>query len=151
MDDVLLQIVTELCDSLAEAEAETAHLKTIGLWEGFFGVANLISSENQPELSLPSNCNVKEADVIVNARVACDPVILSSTLNKRWRQFANSTERKPNSAKPKASAPTPRADASLRYGGLIHSASMCLISTIDSPRRHGGHGVKKTEARITKS
>ena len=59
-----------------EIEAETAHLKTIGLWEGFFGVANLISSDTQPELSLPSKCEVQVVDVIVNARVACDPALL---------------------------------------------------------------------------
>ncbi len=76
LDELLLDIVTRLRDRLAEVEAETAHLKTIGLWEGFFGVANLVSSENQPELSLPSNCDVRTVDVIVNARVACDPVLL---------------------------------------------------------------------------
>ena len=82
LDDVLLQIVTVLQKSLAEAGAETAHLKTIGLWEGFFGVANLISSENVPELSLPSNCRVKDVDVIVNARVACDPEILETLVKQ---------------------------------------------------------------------
>jgi Ni2+-binding GTPase involved in maturation of urease and hydrogenase len=78
LDELLLDVVTRLRDTLAEAEAETAHLKTIGLWEGFFGVANLISSETQPELSLASNCDVQEIDLIVNARVACDPSVLES-------------------------------------------------------------------------
>lgn len=78
LDDLLLDVVTRLRDSLEEIDAETAHLKVIGLWEGFFGVANLISSEDRPELSLPSNCEVKEIDLIVNARVACDPAILET-------------------------------------------------------------------------
>jgi G3E family GTPase len=78
LDDLLLRIVSHLRDALAREGAETAHLKTIGLWEGFFGVANLISSDTEPELSLPSNCQVQEADIIVNARVACDPVLLES-------------------------------------------------------------------------
>ncbi len=73
LDGLLLGIVTRLKDLLAAHGAEAAHLKTIGLWEGFFGVANLISSDVPPELSLPSRCTVREADVIVNARVACDP------------------------------------------------------------------------------
>ena len=73
LDELLLGIVTRLRDSLAETGAEAAHLKTIGLWEGFFGVANLISSDTPPELSLPSNCDAQEVEVIVNARVACDP------------------------------------------------------------------------------
>jgi hypothetical protein len=62
--------------ALVPLGAEVAHLKAIGLWEGFFGVANLVSSGTRPELSLPSNCQVKEADVIVNARVALDPALL---------------------------------------------------------------------------
>ena len=73
LDALLLELVTRLRDSLQVIGAETAHLKTIGLWEGFFGVANLVSSDSEPELSLPSHCDVQEVDVIVNARVACDP------------------------------------------------------------------------------
>jgi Ni2+-binding GTPase involved in maturation of urease and hydrogenase len=76
MDDLLLDVVKRLQDSLAQIDAETAHLKAIGLWEGYFGVTNLISSENQPELSLASNCDVKSFDLIVNARVVCDPKTL---------------------------------------------------------------------------
>lgn len=73
LDSLLLDIVNRLRGRLEETGAETAHLKTIGLWEGFFGVANLVSSTTEPELSLPSNCQVQDVDVIVNARVACDP------------------------------------------------------------------------------
>lgn len=76
LDELLLEVVTGLAGKLAAAGAETAHLKTIGLWEGFFGVANLIARDAQPELSLPSNCRVEEIDLIVNARVACDPAVL---------------------------------------------------------------------------
>lgn len=76
LDEFLLGIVTRLQESLVAADAEPAHLKTIGLWEGFFGVANLISSDTPPVLSLPSGCRVREAEVVVNARVACDPELL---------------------------------------------------------------------------
>lgn len=76
LDELLLEIVSRLQVALEGTGAETAHLKTIGLWEGFFGVANLISSDSRPELSLASNCHVKDVDVIVNARVACDPIEL---------------------------------------------------------------------------
>lgn len=78
LDDLLFEIVERLSDRLKAAGFEAAHLKTIGLWEGFFGVANLISNESGPELSLSSNCQVQEVDVIVNARVACDPQELQS-------------------------------------------------------------------------
>ena len=77
LDELLLGIVTRLQESLVADDAEPAHLKTIGLWEGFFGVANLISSDTPPVLSLPSRCQVREADIVVNARVACDPEQLS--------------------------------------------------------------------------
>jgi Ni2+-binding GTPase involved in maturation of urease and hydrogenase len=76
LDDLLLDVVGRLARNLSGAGAETAHLKTIGLWEGFFGVANLISRDHHPELSLPSNCSVREFDLIVNARVATDPAVL---------------------------------------------------------------------------
>jgi len=76
LDELLLDIVTRLRDALVLDESETAHLKAIGLWEGFFGVANLISNDSLPELSLPSNCRAREIDLIVNARVACDPALL---------------------------------------------------------------------------
>jgi len=45
----------------------------IALYEGFYGVANLIDRDTPPELSLPSNCQAKVADVVINARVAIDP------------------------------------------------------------------------------
>ena len=76
LDALLLAIVDELRERLARDNAETAHLKTIGLWEGSFGVANLVSSWTPAELSLPSKADMTEANVIVNARVALDPAIL---------------------------------------------------------------------------
>lgn len=78
LDDLLLDIVRRLSQELDQTGAETAHLKTIGLWEGFFGVANLISRDHVPELSLPSHCDVREFELIVNARVATDPVVLEA-------------------------------------------------------------------------
>ena len=73
LDGLLTDVVSRLRDRLAGRGAETAHLKAIGLWEGFYGVANLVSSDDPVELSLPSGCDVTEAEVIVNARVAIDP------------------------------------------------------------------------------
>lgn len=80
LDKFLLEVVQGLQQRLAGTGAEVAHLKAIGLWEGFFGVANLVSSGTRPELSLPSNCQVKEADIIVNARVAMDPADLEKAV-----------------------------------------------------------------------
>ncbi len=59
-------IITQLQDSLAKIGAEIAHLKAIGMAEGLYGVANLVSSFSPPELSLPSKGKVKEAQLVVN-------------------------------------------------------------------------------------
>jgi len=85
LDAVLLQIVEHLQRSLAEAGFEAAHLKTIGLWEGSFGVANLVSTSVSAELSLPSRALVTECDLVVNARVACDPVVLAEHVQQAIR------------------------------------------------------------------
>lgn len=88
LDELLLEVVQKLQATLIEANNEPAHLKTIGLWEGFFGVANLISSDSKAELSLPSHQTVKEIDLIVNARVACDPVDLEKFVKATLDQIA---------------------------------------------------------------
>jgi Ni2+-binding GTPase involved in maturation of urease and hydrogenase len=82
LDAFLLEVVGTLQRSLQKPGAEVAHLKAIGLWEASFGVANLVSSATQPELSLPSHGNVQEADVIVNARVALAPEVLEEQVRQ---------------------------------------------------------------------
>jgi Ni2+-binding GTPase involved in maturation of urease and hydrogenase len=77
LDNLLMDIITRLRDSLAEQGAETAHLKVIGMADGLYGVANLVSSFSLPELSLPSKGRVKEAQLVVNARVATAPETLT--------------------------------------------------------------------------
>ncbi len=75
LDGLLLDVIARLRDRL-EGIAEVAHLKVIGLSELSFGVANLVSSASQPELSLPAAGKVNEFDLIVNARVAAAPETL---------------------------------------------------------------------------
>jgi Ni2+-binding GTPase involved in maturation of urease and hydrogenase len=73
LDSLLVGIVDRLRSLLQTANAETAHLKVIGLAEGAYGVANLVSRDTTAELSLPSHFHTTCADVVVNARVATDP------------------------------------------------------------------------------
>ncbi len=113
LDRLLMGIVTRLRDALATVGAETAHLKTIGLWEGFYGVANLVSSGSQPELSLPSNCQVERADVIVNARVAIDPDDLKQLVHRAVQEAcadvgASAEFRQTQSFRPGRPVPTHR-------------------------------------------
>lgn len=90
LDALLLEIVQTLQQRLAAEKFETAHLKVIGLWEGFFGVANLVSRDSKPELSLPSQSRVRDVDLIVNARVAVDPALLETMVREAVQQSAAS-------------------------------------------------------------
>jgi Ni2+-binding GTPase involved in maturation of urease and hydrogenase len=85
LDGLLLDIITRLQASLAEIDAETAHLKAIGMADGAYGVANLVSSFSQPELSLPSRASVQEAQLVVNARVATAPETLTERVESAVR------------------------------------------------------------------
>jgi len=82
LDELLVEIVEQLRRRLAERHAETAHLKVIGLADGAYGVVNLVSSDSPPVLSLASDCRAKQADVIVNARVATDPAVLKDDVHE---------------------------------------------------------------------
>jgi len=96
LDQCLVEIVERLREDLLEADAEPAHLKTIGLWEGFFGVANLISSDTPVQLSLPSKQKGKKVDIIINARVACDPAILETIVRNMLDEIARKYQAKLN-------------------------------------------------------
>jgi Ni2+-binding GTPase involved in maturation of urease and hydrogenase len=82
LDGLLLDVVARLRDALAPLGAEVAHLKAVGLSDVSFGVANLVSSRDRPELSLPARGEVTELDLIVNARVAADPAVLEGQVRQ---------------------------------------------------------------------
>jgi hypothetical protein len=82
LDDLVLGIVSRLQAGLATRKSEVAHLKIIGLCEGAFAVANLVSSSTTPELSLSSRTRTEAAEVIVNARVAIDPGLLEQEMRQ---------------------------------------------------------------------
>jgi Ni2+-binding GTPase involved in maturation of urease and hydrogenase len=113
LDQLLLDVVTRLQQALQTEGAEVAHLKAIGLWEGFFGVANLVSSNTLPTLSLASRCQAKETALIVNARVAIDPAILQEHVERIVREVstergAKASEAKTQSFRPGRPTPTHR-------------------------------------------
>jgi Ni2+-binding GTPase involved in maturation of urease and hydrogenase len=82
LDPLLLEVLTALSAVVRRIGGEVAHLKVIGIDEGSFGVANLVSSTTAPELSLASGGKFRDADLIVNARVAMDPAILEAEVRK---------------------------------------------------------------------
>lgn len=88
LDKFLLDLLQRLQDDLARMPAETAHLKAIGLWEAHYGVANLVSSSTEPVLSLPSSCRTREANIVINARVATDPETLTQLVQNAVQSAA---------------------------------------------------------------
>jgi len=113
LDELLVEIVKRLQDSLKRLDAEVAHLKVIGLSEASFGVANLVSSGTEPELSLPSRSRVQEVDVIVNARVAIDPELLDQEVRQAVEaacqgRLGQAEFRKTQSLRPGRPVPTHR-------------------------------------------
>jgi hypothetical protein len=113
LDDLLLDIIARLRDSLAEIDAETAHLKAIGMADGLYGVANLVSSFSPPELSLPSKGQVREAQLVVNARVATAPETLTEHVENAVRaacsaRGATATFHQTQSFRPGRPVPTHR-------------------------------------------
>lgn len=78
LDELVQNIVRQLQSLLALDGAEPAHLKAIGMFAGRHAVANLVSSDTPAVLSVASDCETRQADVIVNARVAIDPQILAA-------------------------------------------------------------------------
>jgi G3E family GTPase len=82
LDKLLLALAQELQQSLQHLGSEVAHLKAIGMGEGGFGVANLVSNQSLPELSQPSRCQTAAAHIIINARVALDPSVLQEQVRQ---------------------------------------------------------------------
>lgn len=73
LDEFLIGLITILQGQLLAHQAEVAHLKAIVMADGMQGVANLISSQSKPVLSLPAGGQAKRFDVVVNARVGIAP------------------------------------------------------------------------------
>lgn len=89
LDEFLVEVVEALKASLYAVHAEPAHLKVIGLDDGAFGVANLIDSDGRAELSLPSRIATTEANIIINARVAADPAVLATLVDRVLKQVGS--------------------------------------------------------------
>jgi Ni2+-binding GTPase involved in maturation of urease and hydrogenase len=83
LDSLLTAVLTDLAGVCRELGGEVAHLKLIGMDDASaFAVGNLVSSDTPPKLSLPSGLTPREADLIVNARVAVDPAVLEAEVKR---------------------------------------------------------------------
>jgi Ni2+-binding GTPase involved in maturation of urease and hydrogenase len=83
LDALLTAILGELAGVCRTLGGEVAHLKLIGMDDaGAFAVGNVVSSDTAPKLSLPSGLKPREAELIVNARVAVDPAVLEGEVKR---------------------------------------------------------------------
>ncbi len=82
LDALLMDLIGRLHGRLLASDAEAAHLKVIGLCDGSYAVANLVSNTTGPELSLSSSTKTQTANVVVNARVATDPAELETIVRE---------------------------------------------------------------------
>jgi G3E family GTPase len=80
LDDVLKEMLIAARQKLAAYRAEIAHLKIMGTAEGAHAVVNLVSSANGIDVSSASNATPLAADIVVNARIAVDPLLLSGII-----------------------------------------------------------------------
>ena len=91
LDQFLLAVIGDIKTRLVQHGFEIAHLKVIGLSAAAFGVANLVSRDLSPELSLPSHASTREIDLVLNARVACDPELLGRLSDESVRKICEET------------------------------------------------------------
>jgi G3E family GTPase len=83
LDKLLTAILGQLATVCRNLGGEVAHLKLIGMDDaGAFAVGNVVSNDTSAKLSLASNLTPKEAELIVNARVAIDPAVLEAEVKK---------------------------------------------------------------------
>ena len=87
LDRLVLNLVAEISQDLIAQDLESAHLKVMGQTETETAIANHVSSDEPAELSLASEIKAVNADLIVNARVAADPEVLSQIVETASRRL----------------------------------------------------------------
>jgi Ni2+-binding GTPase involved in maturation of urease and hydrogenase len=90
LDDIVIGLAQLLRQRWLRINWEPAHLKVMGIADGGWSVANLVSSGDQAELSCASNLQTDAVDVVINARVAADPDELRITVQEEVRRVAGS-------------------------------------------------------------
>ncbi|MEK6235368.1 MAG: cobalamin biosynthesis protein P47K, partial [Planctomycetales bacterium] len=90
LDEFVLELARLFHQELTNRDAETAHLKILGASGEDVAIANSVSSEQEPELSMRSSVAVDSAELIVNARVATDPEELAEIVRGQLAEIASS-------------------------------------------------------------
>jgi G3E family GTPase len=80
LDELLSNFAERISVRLGNASAETAHLKILAEGGESSALINLVGSDAGPELSIASRAHCRQADLVINARVATDPEVLEAEL-----------------------------------------------------------------------
>ena len=91
LDETVQGLTEAICALLANSNIEPAHLKLMGQYGVDVAVANLVDSTTGVELSLSSEIDAPNAELIVNARVATDPNQLRDIIETACTEMAAST------------------------------------------------------------
>jgi Ni2+-binding GTPase involved in maturation of urease and hydrogenase len=111
LDGCLIDLLQHINRTLNRHQAEVAHLKVMGMENGLYAVANLISSTSDPQLSIGSGARTRRAEMVINARVAVDPEILADIVRGSLEEVCD----------PLGARPTIRALQSFRPGRPVPS------------------------------
>ena len=87
LDEIVLDLTRVVSEHLLNANCEPVHLKLMGQKGVDAAVANWVESTSEVELSLQSEINVDEAELIINARIATDPEALESIIKSAKDEF----------------------------------------------------------------
>jgi G3E family GTPase len=88
VDAQLLELLRSVRDDLRVVGAEVAHMKAIALGGGRHATANLISQAGEPETTTAACCELPRFQLVINARVACDPATLRRVFETAWSRWA---------------------------------------------------------------
>ncbi|MEQ1826526.1 MAG: GTP-binding protein [Pirellula sp.] len=86
LDSFLVSLLDGIRTEIESSQAEVAHLKVIGMADGNYAVANLVSSASESKLSVGSSCKTRYADIVINARIAIAPETLTQVTRDVIRQ-----------------------------------------------------------------
>lgn len=88
LDDLAMNALEVIRDELAKLDAEPAHLKILCSSARSVSVANLVSSDTEPMLSLASDSSASEVKMVVNARVCLAPESLRPLVEEALAKIA---------------------------------------------------------------
>jgi hypothetical protein len=88
LDAAVEQLASLLCTRLLEAHLEPGHVKLLASSGSAVTLANWVASDAPVELSLKSDAQVTSAQLLINARVAGDPELLTDIVHSSVDKWA---------------------------------------------------------------